>query len=74
MTPNDGTLYHYSCSDGYLVLPIVNEFTWPKELRATLYLFGMIYCFLGIAIITGSFMDSIEKITSATRRVRNKVH
>jgi solute carrier family 8 (sodium/calcium exchanger) len=71
MTPNDGSLYHYSCSEA-MMLPIVNEFTWPKEVRATLYLIGMIYCFLGIAIITGTLMDAIEKITSSTRRVRLK--
>ena len=68
MTVNNGTLYDYECSDG-LILPIINEFTWPKELRGTLYFFGLLYCFLGISIIADIFMCSIEKIVSKTRRI-----
>jgi solute carrier family 8 (sodium/calcium exchanger) len=30
----------------------------------------MLYCFLGIAIIADIFMCSIEKITSATKKVK----
>ncbi|XP_043208398.1 sodium/calcium exchanger 2-like [Amphibalanus amphitrite] len=68
MTANNGTLYNYECSDG-LILPIVNEFTWAKEARATLYFFGLLYCFLGISIIADIFMCSIEKIISKTRKI-----
>uniref|UniRef100_A0A914RTW9 Sodium/calcium exchanger membrane region domain-containing protein n=1 Tax=Parascaris equorum TaxID=6256 RepID=A0A914RTW9_PAREQ len=53
------------CSDGLLV-PAMR--TTPA---ATLfYLLVLLYCFLGIAIAADVFMCSIEKITSATRKVR----
>ena len=68
MTANNGTLYDYECSSG-LLLPIINEFTWAKEVRATLYFFGLLYCFLGISIIADIFMCSIEKIISKTRKI-----
>ena len=68
MTVNNGTLYDYECADG-LLLPIINEFTWAKEVRATLYFFGLLYCFLGISIIADIFMCSIEKIISKTRKI-----
>jgi len=68
MTVNNGTLDKYQCSDGLLV-PFINEFTWPLEARAFLYLIGLLYCFMGVAIIADIFMGSIEKITSTTRKV-----
>lgn len=40
-------------------------------MRALLYLMGLLYCFLGVAIIADIFMGSIEKITSKTRKVRD---
>lgn len=61
-------LYNYSCSDG-LLLPIINEYTWSRSVRAFLYLFGLFYCFLGVAIIADIFMCSIEKITSKTKKI-----
>lgn len=69
MTRNSGTLNNYSCSHG-LFLPLINEFTWPMEARAFVYLLGMLYCFTGVAIIAEIFMASIEKITTSTRKVR----
>ncbi|KAG8195667.1 hypothetical protein JTE90_003812 [Oedothorax gibbosus] len=62
------TLYNYSCSSG-LLLPLVNEFTWSKGARATAYFIGLLYCFLGVAIIADIFMCAIEKITSKTRKI-----
>ena len=54
MTRNNGTLDDYSCSNA-LLLPIINEFTWPVEVRAFLYLVGLLYCFTGVAIIAGTY-------------------
>ena len=68
MTVNGGTLNNYTCSDG-LLLPFINEFTWPVEARGFIYLFALLYCFLGVAIIADIFMGAIEKITSSTRKV-----
>ncbi|KFM69896.1 Sodium/calcium exchanger 3, partial [Stegodyphus mimosarum] len=61
-------LYNYSCSSG-LLLPLINEYTWSTGTRAFLYLLGLFYCFLGVAIIADIFMCSIEKITSKTRKI-----
>ncbi|CAL4130051.1 unnamed protein product [Meganyctiphanes norvegica] len=52
-----------------MLLPIVSEYNWSDSLRATLYLIALIYCFLGIAIISDIFMGAIEKITSKTKRI-----
>ena len=68
MTPNNGTLDNYTCSRA-LLLPLISEFTWPVEVRAFLYLLGLLYCFTGVAIIADIFMGAIEKITSTTRKV-----
>jgi solute carrier family 8 (sodium/calcium exchanger) len=62
-------IYNYTCSQEGLLLPILNEFSWPVPVRAGLYLAGMLYCFLGIALIADVFMQAIEKITSKTRKV-----
>lgn len=59
----------YKCADRGLLLPLWSEYTWPLEVRAFLYLLGLLYCFLGVAIIADIFMGSIEKITSKTRKV-----
>ncbi|XP_046450400.1 sodium/calcium exchanger 3-like isoform X2 [Daphnia pulex] len=68
MTRNNGTLDDYTCSNA-LLLPLISEFTWSIEVRAFLYLFGLLYCFTGVAIIADIFMGAIEKITSTTRKV-----
>lgn len=52
-----------------LLLPFISEYTWPEEVRATLYFVALLYCFMGVAIIADIFMGSIEKITSKTRKV-----
>lgn len=66
---NVSELHNYRCADRGLLLPLISEYTWPEEVRATLYLIALLYCFMGVAIIADIFMGSIEKITSKTRKV-----
>lgn len=63
-------LNNYSCSSVGLLLPAINEYTWSTGTRAFLYLAGMFWCFLAVAIIADIFMCSIERITSKTRMVK----
>lgn len=56
------------CPPG-LLLPFLEEDNWRVSVRATLYIFGLLYCFLGIAIVADIFMGAIEIITSQTRKV-----
>uniref|UniRef100_A0A6A7FQT2 Sodium/calcium exchanger 2-like isoform X3 n=3 Tax=Hirondellea gigas TaxID=1518452 RepID=A0A6A7FQT2_9CRUS len=63
------SLYNYRCANRGLLLPIISEYTWPESMRAALYLIGLLYCFLGVAIIADIFMGAIEKITSKTKKV-----
>ncbi|CAK9074458.1 Sodium/calcium exchanger 3 (Na(+)/Ca(2+)-exchange protein 3) (Solute carrier family 8 member 3) [Durusdinium trenchii] len=48
------------------------EAMWPSELKIFLYLLGLIYCFLGVAIIADVFMSAIEKVTSVKKQVMSK--
>lgn len=54
-----------------MILPLGGEAEnkWNNTLRVFLYLFGLLYCFMGVAIIADVFMASIEKITSKKKRV-----
>jgi solute carrier family 8 (sodium/calcium exchanger) len=45
---------------------------WPLFLRACLYLMGLGWLFLGVAVVSDVFMNGIEKITSAKKRVTDK--
>eukprot|EP00747_Dinoflagellata_sp_TGD_P025732 gnl/TRDRNA2_/TRDRNA2_131445_c0_seq4.p1 gnl/TRDRNA2_/TRDRNA2_131445_c0~~gnl/TRDRNA2_/TRDRNA2_131445_c0_seq4.p1 ORF type:complete len:899 (-),score=202.17 gnl/TRDRNA2_/TRDRNA2_131445_c0_seq4:331-2916(-) len=58
-------------SGGGLVLPLGGdgEQNWPNGLRIILYLLGLGWCFLGVAIVADVFMGAIEKVTSQRRRV-----
>lgn len=70
MSSNDTCdLSTYTCSNLGLLLPIVNEYTWSVEGRATVYLIGLLWSFLGISIIADIFMSAIEAITSKTKTV-----
>ncbi|KAL5018010.1 hypothetical protein ScPMuIL_003732 [Solemya velum] len=69
-TPLVYTVDKYLCSDIALILPLINEFTWSLGARAFLYLLGLFWCFLAVAIIADVFMCSIERITSKTRTLR----
>jgi len=51
----------YQCASDIL-LP--GENMWTQTTRAALYLFALLYCFLGIAIVADIFMGAIEEITS----------
>jgi len=42
----------------WILLPAEN--LWPQALRAVLYLIGIIYLFIGVAIGSDEFMGSIE--------------
>jgi len=55
-----------------LVLPLFpGEEDWPNLIRLFLYLVGLGWIFLGVAVISDIFMNGIEKITSSKRRVTN---
>ena len=60
----------YECSERGLMMPIISEYTWSISARAFFYFIGMLWCFLGVAIIADVFMCSIEKITSKTAKIR----
>lgn len=45
------------------------EHEWPNVIRVILYLMGLCWIFLGVAVISDVFMAGIEKITSAKRRI-----
>ena len=53
-----------------IILPILNEDSWPVGFRVFVYLLGLLWCFLGVSIIADTFMCAIERITSKTRKIR----
>ena len=61
---------------GGLAFPLFgdSEADWPDAVRGILYLVGLIWCFVGVAIIADVFMGAIERITSKERvlRLKNK--
>lgn len=63
-------LDHYKCSDEGLLLPFVNEYTWPIGGRAFIYLLGLLWSFFAVSIVADVFMCAIERITSKTTKVR----
>lgn len=60
----------YKCHDRGMIMPFINEYTWSIEFRRFIYIVGLLWCFLGIAIIADIFMCAIEKITSKTRPIK----
>jgi len=54
------------------LLPLFGESEqkWDKGLRAFLYLVGLLWSFVGVAIIADVFMAAIETITSTKKRVK----
>lgn len=58
----------YECSSG-LILPLTDESQWSNFTRVVLYLCGLLYSFLGVAIAADVFMCAIERITSTTRKI-----
>jgi len=63
-------LNNYTCSDKGLLLPLVSEYTWGEGGRAFLYLVGLLWIFLAVAIIADVFMCAIERITAKTTKIR----
>mmetsp|Transcript_23235 Transcript_23235/g.32123 ORF Transcript_23235/g.32123 Transcript_23235/m.32123 type:complete len:754 (-) Transcript_23235:170-2431(-) len=57
----------YSICSSYILIP--GENMWSREARGFLYLFALLYFFLGIAIVADVFMNAIEVITSKTVEV-----
>mmetsp|Transcript_21219 Transcript_21219/g.60023 ORF Transcript_21219/g.60023 Transcript_21219/m.60023 type:complete len:738 (+) Transcript_21219:149-2362(+) len=49
-----------------------DENQWSKVLRAFLYAFGLVYFFLGVAIIADTFVAAIETVTLRKTQSRNK--
>lgn len=54
-----------------LFLPLFGdaEQVWPAGLRGFLYLLGLLWTFIGVAIVADVFMSAIETITSKKKRV-----
>jgi len=65
--------YNDECRTGLLIPFIPYESSWDTNFRAFLYLAGLFYCFLGVAIVADVFMGAIEKITSKTKKVCCKI-
>ncbi|CAF1094217.1 unnamed protein product, partial [Didymodactylos carnosus] len=64
-----------STRDGLIVplwRPQIGISTGDKISRAIVYLFALIYLFIGVAIISDRFMAAIEVITSQKREIRKK--
>jgi len=55
------------CGRGTLLLPLGGEMEkqWPPAMLVILYLLGLLWCFVGIAIISDEFMAAIERISTA---------
>mmetsp|Transcript_15484 Transcript_15484/g.33557 ORF Transcript_15484/g.33557 Transcript_15484/m.33557 type:complete len:980 (-) Transcript_15484:62-3001(-) len=59
--------------DSGLLLPLFSsEQTWPDPLRAVLYCFAMLYCFLGVSMVADTFVEAIDVITTHKRRIRSR--
>lgn len=56
---------------GGLFLPLFgdSEQLWDNKLRAFLYFIGLLWSFLGVAIVADIFMAAIEQVTSKTRPI-----
>mmetsp|Transcript_4647 Transcript_4647/g.10252 ORF Transcript_4647/g.10252 Transcript_4647/m.10252 type:complete len:828 (+) Transcript_4647:99-2582(+) len=58
-----------------IFLPLFGESEqgWPRGLRIALYFMGLIWCFMGVALISDVFMSAIETITSQEKTVTLQV-
>jgi len=43
------------------------EHTWNKEFRSFLYICALLWCFLGVSVLSDAFMAGIEEITNSTK-------
>jgi solute carrier family 8 (sodium/calcium exchanger) len=48
------------------------EQEWPNGLRIVLYLLGLLWCFMGVGIVSDVFMGAIEAVTSKKKRAKVK--
>jgi len=73
MTSRQGDFWTGKCTYQGAILPLFRkpEHSWPNPVRAVLYIMGLGWCFLGIAIISDVFMASIERITARKKQVKN---
>jgi len=64
----------FKCYFDGLILPLfgASEMDWPNVIRLILYLMGLGWTFLGVAVISDVFMAGIEKVTSSKKRVKDK--
>ena len=60
----------YKCADAGLLMPFVNEYTWSIGARATIYIIGLLWSFMGVSIIADMFMEAIETITSKKQKIQ----
>eukprot|EP00057_Strongylocentrotus_purpuratus_P018304 XP_011672778.1 PREDICTED: sodium/calcium exchanger 3 isoform X3 [Strongylocentrotus purpuratus] len=58
------------CSALGLILPLTDESGWNHGFRAFIYLLGLLWSFMGVAIIADIFMCAIEVITSMTKKLK----
>uniref|UniRef100_A0A7S4LQM0 Calx-beta domain-containing protein n=1 Tax=Oxyrrhis marina TaxID=2969 RepID=A0A7S4LQM0_OXYMA len=61
------------CGSGVFLPLFSGEHSWNDGLRAVLYFLGLIWCFMGVAIVSDVFMSAIETITSKERKIKVKV-
>jgi hypothetical protein len=70
----DALPYYSNCESVFLVesLPMLipGENMWSRAARGGLYLFCLLFVFLGVAIVSDVFMNAIETITSAEKEVK----
>lgn len=56
-----------------MIFPLIStEWQWSKPLRAVLYGVGLIYFFMGVAIVSDIFMGAIEKVTGKRVQTRDR--
>lgn len=60
----------YLCSNKGLFMPFVNEYAWSTGTRAILYLFGLIWSFLGLLTFGDTLIQGVEAITSQTKLIK----
>ena len=62
-----GNLLTKKCARSWALVPIMNLIN--PEVQAVIYAMGLLYAFLGIAVISDVFMAAIEVITSKEKEV-----
>ena len=53
-----------------LILPLTDESGWSIHFRRFIYLLGLLWSFMGVAIVADIFMCAIEVITSKTQKIK----